>query len=484
MPREMREPGLNGVEIMPQYSYVSAGTELAAIQRFRSQEKSSNKSHTLGYSQCGVVSRAGKNVEGIVPGDRVVAIGAGAFHAERTIVAKNLVMPVPDTVSLPVAAMMAMHCFALEGVYKAAPRIGENVIVAGGGMIGQITARLFELAGCRVCVFDTNEYRLGFLPPRIPGFLLSDGALEKIKTWAEPYGIETASICFGGDATDTLEAIKPLMSLAPDGVPHGKIIFPGGAKITVLMASNMGNIRLISSAKAGPGYRDANFEAGAEYPLTYVPWTVRRNMETLLGLIGDGRLSGLEHLITHRFAFKNGLTSVASGTTALKNGEASIPAKLDEAGFLLCKVSVSGGEKPLKALAGATFDPQEIQPSLGIPEDFAAFWKEPLKRLQEVPKDFKLTPVPSPQPGLATFDLQGDCLGAPVSGYYARPVEVKKGGLPAILRLHGAGVKSGKLNEARDRGTKNAWCRVGRFTKFTGFAGRGDNLMVQGFFIW
>lgn len=299
------KPGPNEVEIAPRYSYISAGTELTALQHFLSVEENKANSHPLGYSQCGVVCQVGCNVKGIVPGDRVVAIGAGAFHAQRTVVAKNLVVPLPDNVPAPVAAMMAMHCFALEGVYKATARIGENVVVVGAGMMGQITARLFAMTGCRVCVLDTNQYRLGFLPDGVPGFLLSERAWENVRTWAGMDGVETVSICFGGDATETLNEIKSLMSCAPDGVPHGKIIFPGGAKITVLMASNMGNIRLISSAKAGPGYRDANYEAGYDYPVAYVPWTVRRNIQTLLRVIGDGRLCGLESLISHRFAFED-----------------------------------------------------------------------------------------------------------------------------------------------------------------------------------
>lgn len=304
---DLPEPKPYELEIAPRYSYISAGTELMALHSVRSSQAAGpNDSHPLGYSQCGVVCRVGSEVEGIEPGDRVVAIGAGAYHAERTVVAKNLVVPLPEKISAPVASMMAMFCFALEGVYKAAPRIGEHVVVAGGGMMGQISARLFALSGCRVCVVDTNDFRLGLLPKSIPGFVLDDGVWSRLREWAGPEGIETASICFGGDATQTLNDIKPLMSCAPDGVPHGKIIFPGGAKITVLMASNMGNIRLISSAKAGPGYRDAHFESGADYPSAYVPWTVRRNMKTLLELIGDGRLGDLEPLITHRFAFEDG----------------------------------------------------------------------------------------------------------------------------------------------------------------------------------
>lgn len=142
---------------------------------------------------------------------------------------------------------------------------------------------------------------------------------------------------------------------------------------------------------------------------------------------------------------KNGVTPVASGTSSLQEGDISVGAKLDEPGFLLCEASVPG-EKPV--LGGAAVDPLAIQPSSKAPQDFDSFWEEQLKQLQAVPKNFKVSPVTSPLPGLATFDLQADCIGKAVSGYFARPAEAEKGSLPAILILHGAGVGSGRLEIA------------------------------------
>lgn len=301
--RKLPELRDTDVELAPSYSFISAGTELSALRVVTAEAPESHPPFTLGYSQCGVVSRVGDDVSGIVPGDRVVAIGAGAFHAQRTVVAQNLVVPLPEGVRPDVASAMAMYCFALEGVYKSSPRIGENAVVFGAGMMGQVTARLLALAGCRVSVMDTTPFRLGFLPPSIPGFLVSEEGWEKLRVWSQPYGVEHASICFGGDATDTINRLKHLMSCSPDGIPHGKVVFLGGARLTVLMASNMGNIQFISSAKAGPGYRDPAYESGNAYPAAYVPHPVRRNMEVLLELIQDGRLSGMETLITHRFPF-------------------------------------------------------------------------------------------------------------------------------------------------------------------------------------
>lgn len=145
---------------------------------------------------------------------------------------------------------------------------------------------------------------------------------------------------------------------------------------------------------------------------------------------------------------KNGLSVVAGGTVPLQNGTATVSAKLDEAGFLLCEATVPAEGKPLKGLGGAAFDPLEIKPSKEIPKDFDAFWKEQLGLLSAVPKNFKLTPVPSPTSGVETFDLQADAVGRPVSGYFAKPAGAQKGSLPAILTLHGAGVRSARLDGA------------------------------------
>ena len=51
----------------------------------------------------------------------------------------------------------------------------------------------------------------------------------------------------------------------------------------------------------GPGSYDASYERqGRDYPLPYVRWTERRNMEEFLRLSSQGRLQ-IEGLISHRF---------------------------------------------------------------------------------------------------------------------------------------------------------------------------------------
>lgn len=290
------------VRIRPVCSFISAGTELHSVTKVRSMQPEEIASAPLGYSLSGVITEVGADVSGLGVGQQVVAIGAGAYHATEVVVAQNLVVPVPQGVAMGAASLLAMACFAIEGVYKSAPRLGQNVVVFGAGMMGQIAARLYRLAGCRVCVMDPNPFRLSLLPKEIDAFALDDSGWESLKAWAGVHGVEGVNICFGGDASDVIERLKPVFSRSPDGIIHGRVVFLGGTRVTVNMASALGNLELVSSAKAGPGYRDPHYEAFGGYPAVYVTHTVRRNIEVLLSLMQDRRLD-LEPLITHEFAF-------------------------------------------------------------------------------------------------------------------------------------------------------------------------------------
>jgi cephalosporin-C deacetylase-like acetyl esterase len=143
---------------------------------------------------------------------------------------------------------------------------------------------------------------------------------------------------------------------------------------------------------------------------------------------------------------KDGVPPTWAGELTLAEGGGTVSARLDEPGFLQCRVTFQmPARTTLNAVAGAGVDPLLIKPSLPVPGDFDAFWSAQKKKLAAVPINAKLTPVKSPREGVECFDLQADCVGAPVSGYFARPVAARAGSLPAILTVHGAGVRSSGL---------------------------------------
>lgn len=146
---------------------------------------------------------------------------------------------------------------------------------------------------------------------------------------------------------------------------------------------------------------------------------------------------------------KDGVPPKTSGTLKLTNGFGTVTSKLDEPGFLQCRVTYQtpvGAN--LSAVGGAGVDPLKIKPSLPVPRDFDIFWATQKQQLATVPVNARLESVKSPNQEVDCFDLQADSVGAPVSGYFARPKAASPKSLPIILTVHGAGVRSSVLGSA------------------------------------
>jgi cephalosporin-C deacetylase len=143
---------------------------------------------------------------------------------------------------------------------------------------------------------------------------------------------------------------------------------------------------------------------------------------------------------------KDGFGSPTKGSVKLEGGKATVTGKLDDPGFLLCRVSTETSGKGAAGSWGVGFSPEKIGRSMPIPEDFDAFWKGQLEKLATVPLNPVLTPVSNDKvKGLECFDTRVDCVGPKVSGYFARPSGAKPKSLPAIVTLHGAGIRSASL---------------------------------------
>ena len=138
---------------------------------------------------------------------------------------------------------------------------------------------------------------------------------------------------------------------------------------------------------------------------------------------------------------KDGYQPQPEQTVVVKGGKGTLSGKLDEAGFLLLRATVG----KTTVMAAAAYDPLQLKPSLPVPDDFDEFWSAQKAALAKVPVKATLTSVTSPAKGVDAFDVQVDCLGKPVSGYYGRPQNAKPKSLPAILFVHGAGVRSANL---------------------------------------
>ena len=174
-----------------------------------------------------------------------------------------------------------------------------------------------------------------------------------------------------------------------------------------------------------------------------------------ISLLRDGQ--PLEDAELHFLLSLDGAKTISEGKLTSQKEPVKVTGSLDKPGFLRCTVTWKTGDKANStALAGAAIDPQAIPPSLPVPDDFDAFWDEQKKQLATVALAPVLTPIPSPSPDIASFDVQIPCIGPGVSGYYSRPSQAKPKSCPAVLYVHGAGVRSSV------QGSANGAAKLGR----------------------
>lgn len=151
----------------------------------------------------------------------------------------------------------------------------------------------------------------------------------------------------------------------------------------------------------------------------------------------------------------DGYKNLSSGKVTSQTGPVSVRGDLKAPGFLRCAVTLTQPNgKKLTRLAAAAIDPTAIPASLPVPDDFDAFWAEQKQQLAKIAPTAELTAVKSPVTGVECFDVQVACQGAPVSGYFAKPAGAAPKSLPAVLYVHGAGVRSAILNTAASAAAK------------------------------
>lgn len=249
-------------------------------------------SQPLGYSCAGVVIQVGEGVEGIRPGDRVACAGAGrANHAEIVLVPKNLVVKVPEGVSLREAASVALGAIALQGVRRADPKIGEVVAVIGLGLLGQLTVQLLKIAGCRVIGFDLKKDRVT-LAQELGldwGFVSSEVDIQKeVFHLTEGHGVDATIITAAAPGNDAIVQLATEITRK-----KGRVVIVGdvglGLKRSPLYEKELD---VFISTSYGPGrYDEAYEEKGLDYPYAYVRWTEERNMEEYLRLLAEGKVN-------------------------------------------------------------------------------------------------------------------------------------------------------------------------------------------------
>lgn len=301
---ELAPPGPGEVRVEVGASLISPGTELGRLPQLRKKPNPAQDPRPFGYANAGTVHRLGEGVEQFVAGQRVACMGGGyALHADWVNVPQNMCVALPDEVSFEEGAFAHLAGTALHAIRRTEPLFGENGMVMGLGLVGQLAGQFGQLSGCHMLGVDRFAKRLELAKSLgFEGVVDPAGAEPPAQAaeFSQGYGMDFGIIAFGGDATSAFQELRASLKLSPDKHHMGRITIVGGATITHTFAAGLGNVDVRSAARTGPGYHDEDYERGQNYAPVFVPWPTQRNLAECMRAIAAGKLQ-VEPLITHRF---------------------------------------------------------------------------------------------------------------------------------------------------------------------------------------
>jgi polar amino acid transport system substrate-binding protein len=252
------------------------------------------------------VVEVGEGVTEFEIGDKVACAGAGyANHAEIVSVPVNLCVKLENDANLKDAAYNTLGAISMQGVRQADLRLGESCVVIGLGLLGQLAALILKASGVTVIGIDVSEAAVN---QAVENKVVDLGLTRNAAGVEEQ--ILNATKGHGADAVIIAAATSSL-----DPINFAGAIARKKGKVVVLGAVPTGfdrdpywyrkELELKMACSYGPGRYDLNYEEkGIDYPLPYVRWTEKRNMEAFQSLMATKRID-IGYLTTHEFEFDN-----------------------------------------------------------------------------------------------------------------------------------------------------------------------------------
>ena len=310
---------------------------------------------------------AGEGVQEFQPGDRVACGGGGyANHSAINFVPKNLAVKLPDSVGLDAAALTTIGAIAMQGLRQSESRFGETVAVIGAGLVGVLTIQLAKAAGCRVIAIDLDPGRVECAVKfgADLGLLSSDPRTALAVKQFTHYGPDALIITA---ATPSTEPIELAAAIARD---RGRVVVVGDIGLGVSRLNvYLKELSVTLSRSYGPGRYDVDYEEGGnDYPIGYVRWTEKRNMEAFVNFLA-ARSIDVARLIEKRYPVDQADSAYAaireSGSyTALIDYAVSEPATASASAHTTVRQTRPSGEVKVGCIGAGGFARNIIFPAL------------------------------------------------------------------------------------------------------------------------
>jgi len=293
-------PDATEVLVETSRSLISTGTELTALSGEYPPEslwdEYSSYPTEPGYCNVGTVIEAGSEVDDELVGQRVATRSSHRRYV-TTDVESSFCVPIPEGISDETATFFALAGIAMNGVRRGDVSWGDDVVIYGTGLVGQLAARVCNLAGARsVAGFDLATERLAYLPDAT-GVVPANPESEDPETVVtDATGGKLADVVF--ETTGVPETIVDQLAVLRE---RGRLVMlsspRGETTIDFHDHCNHPSYEIV-------GAHELSHPPEATHPWTHDTheWTHRRHYELFFELVAEDRLSAAE-LVSHRVPF-------------------------------------------------------------------------------------------------------------------------------------------------------------------------------------
>jgi len=271
--------------IKTHYSAISAGTECA---RYLGWEGDIFPTAS-GSANIGEILAVGSEVKNFAVGDLVTSFTNHDSHVKCDTLpldygynGHRIGVKISPSVFGPEVALAYHFALGMAAIRESGVTLGDDVLVIGGGLIGNAAAQLFKCAGAFVMLADLSEPRLAIAKTCGITEVINSSKVnlaEAVKAWTKGRMLHIGVLA--------LEGAHLLPELVPLTRNRGQIILLGGYRLShevdihpVLRQLQKGSRRLL--ALSGP-----------HYPIPELPYhrySTLGHFRQIMALMEDGRL--------------------------------------------------------------------------------------------------------------------------------------------------------------------------------------------------
>lgn len=273
--------------IETEYSIVSAGTELACRAGI---EGWAPLPHCPGYGSIGRVIAHGPEAKNVTIGQRVLTFGKHAKHA----LTDHMAVPVPAGLNPATATFARMAAISIAASRVSDAELGDFVAVIGLGLVGNLSAQLFGLAGCEVIAIDPSPRRREQAKACGIPHVLASGPDLQAKVAAITGGRMCAAVIEAtGLSAVALDTAPKVAGVQAEIVLLGSPRAPHTAEVTAFLSG----VHLALGAASVKGALEWRFPV-LSHPNGLYKHSIENNVQQLLRLLSRNKLS-VEPLLTH-----------------------------------------------------------------------------------------------------------------------------------------------------------------------------------------